>query len=336
MGVKIAALFAALVLQSVSASGQTSATFSYSGSPLSTSCHYADNSGLCDLPNQFDRTRFSFTVSGSCANRKILVNSLSGFTYYNGITFVPAFDSRFSNKYRGTIQTDAQCKVTSYDVHVADAYPLLFPTQAEFSNAIDSVKLSYTGSVHGGAIITGSANPSAAYWSVSGAACKPTLSAGQYFNPANGHVYQYMANPWQSWQQAEAVAEATVVGGAPGYLATITSQAELDFIESIIPGGASVDNTYIGGYLVPNSGATYEWAVGPEKGTVFWQNGPVAGEFATWYGGNPTSDPGAPAVQINAYLQPQFHQSYGKAIVGAGAGGATGYVVEWSAFTNCN
>ncbi len=112
----------------------------------------------------------------------------------------------------------------------------------------------------------------------------------QIYNEDNGHVYQYIGDQ-VTWQDAYDAAAAATYDGVPGYLATITSQAENDFIQSKLSGdgwlGASDSDDY-GGEGV------WEWAAGPEAGTNFYngQNGEidgttVDGQYANWHDGEP-------------------------------------------------
>src|SRR5271166_3473969 len=73
--------------------------------------------------------------------------------------------------------------------------------------------------------------------------------------------------------QARDLALLMTVGPHHGYLATPTSQNQLNFIEAnVISGGASgTANVWIGGKRVWGPEVTtWEWLGGPEKGVVFW------------------------------------------------------------------
>lgn len=96
---------------------------------------------------------------------------------------------------------------------------------------------------------------------------KLMLSPGQYLDNANGDVYQYVATPGITWQQALIRAAEKSINGFSGYLAIITSQAELEFIENnVIPGGTDTPNVYIGGRQV--GPGKWAWVAGPEAGSV--------------------------------------------------------------------
>jgi hypothetical protein len=132
------------------------------------------------------------------------------------------------------------------------------------------------------------------------------------------------------------------VGGHPGYLANITSQAKLNFIEAqVIPGGSSsTANVWVGGQRAWGSELmTWEWTGGAETGVVFWNNGPVAGKFAPWdpQYGCPTCQAGPNTtaswgVYLNAWYRPYITSAWDQAnYTGVEAGANTGFVVEYGA-----
>ena len=114
--------------------------------------------------------------------------------------------------------------------------------------------------------------------------------------PATQHFYRFISNPGLPWTAAKAEAESVAMKyhGLQGYLATITSQAENDFIKTKTKGvgwiGAS-DQVVEG---------EWRWVTGPEgsldsgKGLLFWRGsgyqaksdpanyGPVNGAYHNW------------------------------------------------------
>src|SRR5690242_10302553 len=64
-----------------------------------------------------------------------------------------------------------------------------------------------------------------------------TLGPTQGSWSSNCHRYQYVEAPGISWERANSIASLMQLGGVNGYLATLTSQDELTFAESVIPGG---------------------------------------------------------------------------------------------------
>lgn len=83
------------------------------------------------------------------------------------------------------------------------------------------------------------------------------------FNPENGHGYSII-NESLTWDQAKDAAQMLYYGGVQGYLATITSQEENDFIKENLQ-----DDGWIGASDSVNEGDWY-WVTGPEAGTHFW------------------------------------------------------------------
>ncbi len=130
-----------------------------------------------------------------------------------------------------------------------------------------------------------------------------------YYNNLNGHFYENVPGNIK-WADALAGAETKSYFGRAGYLATMTSLAETNFIWKILPSdswmGASDNNVYInaatGTTTYPtNTGAgssdgKWYWVSGPEKGTMFSSgNGsPVTqpGQFAYWNPGEPNGSNG--------------------------------------------
>ena len=107
------------------------------------------------------------------------------------------------------------------------------------------------------------------------------VPAGVYYDPDNGHYYQLGSLVDPHWTAARADAATHTLFGMTGYLATITSAEENDFIAT----HTTAVNAWIGASDAAVEG-TWEWVTGPEAGTAFWQgvaNGTtVGGEFASW------------------------------------------------------
>jgi Ca2+-binding RTX toxin-like protein len=122
-----------------------------------------------------------------------------------------------------------------------------------------------------------------------------TNPATQYFNPANGHIYQYVLNAG-TWDQAFAMAQAQSLGGTRGYLATVTSDAEQQFIWSNVPANPPL-GWWLGGNDLGAQGV-WRWIDGPEAGQQFWQGGgngsTVNGSYANWDAGALPPQPNGP------------------------------------------
>lgn len=156
-----------------------------------------------------------------------------------------------------------------------------------------------------------------------------------------GHAYRYVAARGIAWDAARAAAQAQVWHGQHGYLATITSKAELDFVAAnVFSRGGYADVTYLGGrQTAPRE---WRWVTGPEgradggRGLLFWtgdEDGQVQnGLFANWQG--PAFQHGGRwdarkvcCVTLFSYGLPQFSTSAGD---GYWEEGVAGYLVEWS------
>ena len=125
-----------------------------------------------------------------------------------------------------------------------------------------------------------------------------TNPATQRFNPANGHIYEFV-NTVVSWETAKTLAEQSNLNGIQGYLVNITSAAEQSFVRtnasSLINCGLDNATIWLGATDETSEG-TWTWVTGPEAGTTFWQGaGPlgtygVAGvavnsQYSNWRGG---------------------------------------------------
>jgi hypothetical protein len=96
------------------------------------------------------------------------------------------------------------------------------------------------------------------------AACVPgAASAAPVLNPANNHSYEFIAGGF-TWQEALAAAAARTFNGQQGYLVTITSQQESDFIF----GNVTTAGFWMAGTDEAVEGQ-FRWAAGPEAGQLF-------------------------------------------------------------------
>ncbi len=107
--------------------------------------------------------------------------------------------------------------------------------------------------------------------------------------PATKHFYRFVTKPGILWTVAkdEAESNAMMYFGLRGYLATVTSQVESDFIRLKTKGVG-----WIGASDHAVEGA-WRWVTGPEgledsgKGRLFWNNGAIAGQYTNWNVGEP-------------------------------------------------
>ena len=130
-----------------------------------------------------------------------------------------------------------------------------------------------------------------------------TFVAGTvYYNPLTEHYYEYVAGN-TTWTNAYTVSSTKSYFGRAGYLATILSEAENNFIWKLMSSdawfGASDDYGYIntakGSTVYASQSAAegkWHWVTGPEKGQNFSNgNTPsttlVSGMYHKWAGGEP-------------------------------------------------
>jgi hypothetical protein len=109
-------------------------------------------------------------------------------------------------------------------------------------------------------------------------------------NPENNHFYQFVDSNGIRWTDANTAASGLNYFGLTGYLATITSATEQQFIDATIQG-----NGWIGASDAATEG-DWKWVTGPENGQSFWSgnvNGSrVNNSYTNWNddkGGEPNN-----------------------------------------------
>jgi hypothetical protein len=112
-------------------------------------------------------------------------------------------------------------------------------------------------------------------------------------NPQNNHFYQFVDNNGIQWTDANTAANNLNYFGLKGYLTTITSATEQQFIDARIQG-----NGWIGASDAAQEG-NWKWVTGPENGQSFWSGGingsPVNNSYTNWNdgrGGEPNNADG--------------------------------------------
>ncbi|HSX06350.1 MAG TPA: choice-of-anchor U domain-containing protein [Candidatus Saccharimonadia bacterium] len=119
-----------------------------------------------------------------------------------------------------------------------------------------------------------------------------TIGADQVYYPGNGHVYQFVSAPSGiTWTNARTAADAMTYQGLTGYLTTITSQQENDYVSVRLEGAGWM------GASDAASESVWKWVDGPESGTTFcngdYSNGTPqgcvsnGGRYANWNNGEP-------------------------------------------------
>lgn len=119
----------------------------------------------------------------------------------------------------------------------------------------------------------------AAIGATSVAQAAPTQWAG------NGHYYEVVRDTL-SWQDALAAAQAASFMGMQGYLVTLTSAGENDFVSSLADGG----NFWAAGTDEAVEGV-WRWAAGPESGQLL--------NYTNWNAGEPNNSNDEDYLHVN-------------------------------------
>ncbi len=105
------------------------------------------------------------------------------------------------------------------------------------------------------------------------------VNPGEVFFPDNNHLYEYISSTL-TWTNAKTAAEALSKYGANGYLVTVESQSENDFVAARLANAG-----WMGASDAAVEGA-WRWVTGPENGTQFWSGASggstVGGRYANW------------------------------------------------------
>jgi hypothetical protein len=128
-----------------------------------------------------------------------------------------------------------------------------------------------------------------------------TFVAGTvFYNPLTEHFYEYVAGS-TTWTNAKTSAENRSYFGRVGYLATMSSEAENNFVWKLMSSDAwfgasdevSAVNTAKGSTAFASQSAVeqkWHWVTGPEKGTQFSNSSTaVTGQYSKWAGGEPNN-----------------------------------------------
>jgi Lectin C-type domain len=132
----------------------------------------------------------------------------------------------------------------------------------------------------------------------------------------NGHWYAFVSDPGVTWTAAEAAAEAS-----GGYLATITSAAENDFVGAIWQAHLG-PSAWIGGYQTPPTtevdfAANWHWITGEPWG------------YTNWHAGEPNNYTGIQEDKLQfSYFSNLWNDSAD--VANYGGNSMAGYLVEWN------
>jgi hypothetical protein len=167
----------------------------------------------------------------------------------------------------------------------------------------------------------------------------PAMETTPVVQVTGDHAYQYIAAAGLSWDAARTAAQALSWHGHHGYLATIHTAGEYQFILDHVFSHAYPDVTYLGGRQT--APGEWRWTTGPDgsadggKGLLFWrgdEQGAVQnGLYANWmptafqHGGR-WDIRQVCCVSMFSYGVPQFSTSLGTGYVEENV---SGYLVEF-------
>jgi hypothetical protein len=160
------------------------------------------------------------------------------------------------------------------------------------------------------------------------------------YNPINKHFYKYVTSSAISYASAKSGATSNTFKGKTGYLLTITSQSEQDFINNNISG----NNIWLAATDATNEGI---WIIdaGPENGITFWQStvaytntmvsaytagSTISGQYSNWSTGEPNNADGTNNGEDNVVAKWNSGNGWND-LAAANNSGVQGYVVEISA-----
>jgi hypothetical protein len=196
-------------------------------------------------------------------------------------------------------------------------------TQSNINTALSNLKVN-TGSIPGNVYIavTATENPS-----------------GYYYLPSNGHFYRPMSWPSSGYSGTSptiytnllSLATTQTFKGQTGYLVTITSQDEQNFVQSNVPGS----NILIA-LSDRNQEGVWKWDAGPESGTTIKTSnsgGNVSGQYNNWCGGEPNNWGSGEDYAVTKWGGGNCWNDFGPP-ASSFPGSISGYVVEFGTWSD--
>jgi len=144
-----------------------------------------------------------------------------------------------------------------------------------------------------------------------------TSSVPRVFNPENGHYYLVVTSN-VSWTQARMTASLMVYNGMTGYMATVTSSQENEFVTGLLPGGTKA--VFIGG--------TDQF----DEGVWSWNTGEIF-NYTNWSLNEPNNENDEDYLYLYGdYFDPEITGTWND---GDNASvDVHHYIVEWGAFSS--
>lgn len=160
---------------------------------------------------------------------------------------------------------------------------------------------------------------------------------GYYYLPSNGHFYRPMSWPSgvsggdAAYLTVKSNAASTSFKGQTGYLVTITSLDEQNFIQANVPSSniliALTDRLQEG---------VWKWDAGPEAGTTIKtanSGGEVSGQYNNWCGGEPNNWGSGENYAVTKWGGGNCWNDYGPA-ASLFPGSVGGYVIEYGTWSD--
>lgn len=164
--------------------------------------------------------------------------------------------------------------------------------------------------------------------------------AGYYYLPTNGHFYrpmswpagtQYTGTTATPYNNIKTLASGQSFKGQTGYLVTITSQDEQNFIQANVPG-----NNILIALTDKDQEGVWKWDAGPEAGTTIKttnSGGNVAGQYNNWCSGEPNNWGSGENYTVTKWGGGNCWNDYGPA-ASSFPGSVSGYVIEFGTWTD--
>ena len=129
----------------------------------------------------------------------------------------------------------------------------------------------------------------------------------------NGHYYEVVLAPYISWEEARNAAAERVYRCRRGHLVTITSQAEQDFVWSLVRSCGSVSvQLFTGGYEATPGTGDWSWITGEPM------------HYTNWASGEPNNPGYETVIALGLFCTGRWNN-----VPPSGGWGSYGYIVEY-------